>query len=260
MRDACRTYRREHLLDADSDDSHRHAEHCVNCQRFHEMERATAALVQAHRATLVAPAALRDRIAATLETERASGAAGHRRPSTLRRALIAASVLIPLMVGLVILLSTRSSGRSRADEVAELIVEDHLKYARREDRLQLASASPAEMQGWFEQELQLAAKIPELRNATLVGGRRCKLGGRPAALAFYERRDAAGRSEPISLFVFEPRGEDWSGMHEVTGLAGKRACRHHDRGVGLLVWEERALIYVVTGALDADELAELVAN
>lgn len=254
MRDPCRTYRRALVLGELDETTSAHPTGCSACRRHSELEHEVAGALARHRAMLVPPEALRERLASTLAAER-SRVPWHR--ALVRPVLVAALLVIPLVAGLLLWLG-RPDGKERADLLADIIVEDHLKYAHRADRLQIADASPAQMQAWFERELAIAAKLPALRGATLVGGRRCKLGERRAALAFYEHLAPDGTTQPLSLFVFEPRGEDWSGMHEVKGVAGKRVCRHHDRGVGLLVWQERALVYVIAGALETEELAQLI--
>jgi hypothetical protein len=191
---------------------------------------------------------LRERIALAIDSEIRG------RPRR-RRILVAALAVAAVAVVTVVLLAVPSepTGVERAHRTTEALVADHLEYAHRNDRLQVASMSRSEVERWFESEVQLAVRLPELDGARLLGGRHCQVAGRSAALAFYDRG-----GEPVSVFVFPSRGEDWSDMHEIAGRSGKRTCRHHDRGVGLLVWEERGLIYAVASALDAPELEGLV--
>lgn len=83
--------------------------------------------------------------------------------------------------------------------------------------------------------------------------------GRPAALVFYQRDSAEADPEPLSLFVFETAGEDFSAMDELDGLPGKRTCHRASRGVGIIVWEERGLVYALTAALETEQLGALLA-
>lgn len=266
MPESCRAYRHALLVGAPRPDGDDHAAGCPDCCRFRDVELGTADAIRAGRPTWTASSSLRERVAIALEAERqAAGrsmpARGASRRSRRRVLMIAGGVLAAAAAAALVVAvrAGRADGQQLAHEMAEALVDDHLKYARRADRLQLAATSPPALETFFEQELQLAAKLPVLGDARLVGGRRCKLRGRPAALAFYDAARAdhpAG--DPISLFVFESRGEDWSRMKEIPGLRGKRTCRHHERGVGLVIWEERGLVYAMAGALEADELGRLL--
>ncbi len=242
--DACRSYRRAAVT---GDAAPAHA--CDACAQFVERERDTAELVRRHRPEWRAPSELRERIAIAIEAARA-----HRDPApihTRRRAVVAIAAAVVVAAVVTWLVWPRADGRARADETADQIVSDYLEYAQRADKAQIASASPAELEAWYAGEVKLAATVPQLRGARIVGGRHCHLGDRSVALTFFELAGEHGASPtPLSLFVFEPRGEDWSKLETVASLPGKKkACRHERRGVALLVWQERGLDYVLAGAL-----------
>jgi len=246
--EACRAFRRAHLLGEPVDPTHLAS--CVECGRYRDADRAIAGIVGAHAPRATAPAGLRERVAGAIEAEREA----RRRNGGSRRTLLVGAIggVAAAAGALAIWRRRADEGTRRARATAGLIVEDHLEFARRADRVQRVSTSPRELEGWFLDQLDLAVTVPELQRAPLVGGRRCNLGGRPAALAFYDRGGA-----PVSLFVLEPGGEDWSCMEEVTGL-GWRARHFHARGVGVIVWEERGLLHALAAALDTDELRDLL--
>lgn len=263
MRETCKDFRRSFLQGEIDPNLDEHTTECPECRHFKDMEHRTIEVVRTGRPRWTASSSLRERVVATLEAEREAGHRTNPRRLWTRRNVLLFAGLTATAAATVLFVAPgplRNAGHRRAHSTAELLVDDHLKYARRSDHNQLTTSSPAELQGWFEHQVELAAKLPDMHGARLVGGRRCSVQGRPAALAFYEKiGDDGRRSEPLSLFVFEPRGEDWSEMEEVPGLGGKRLCHHHQRGVGLLIWEERGLVYAVAGALEADELRALVA-
>lgn len=256
MDERCREFRRVFLLDEGPPGEDPHPRACADCRAFAEAERKTAEVLRAHAPRWQPPAHLREGITATLDKERSNRARG----LYMRRALVAAAAVLMLIGGAAMwrVMSPRD-GQQRAHATTVLIADDFLKFASLgPEKLQISSGDGAEVERFFAEQLRLAAKIPRLNGLALVGGRRCNLGGRPAALIFFGRH-ASESSEPYALFVFEPRGEDWSAMPEVPELRGRRACHQSKRGVGILIWEERGLVYALAGAQDIEHLKEHVA-
>lgn len=257
---ACRAYRRSLLIDglAGLALAHDHPEACSECRQFRDAERAVSAAIHDGRPRWVASVALRERIVAAVEAERHR--ADPRRRRSRRVALQVAVGAFAAAAAIVVYLAwpRGADPQAEAHALAELLVDDHLQFEARRDRLELATSSPVELQAWFQREVAIAPRLPKLGGASLTGGRSCRIGGRPAALAFYQTSPADLAPEPLSLFVFAAGDEDWSAMHEVPGLAGKRMCRYHERGIGLLIWQERGLVYAVAGALDPDALRALL--
>jgi hypothetical protein len=249
----CREFRRAFLLEG-NEEWGSHAESCADCRAFVDAERKAAELLRAHGQRERAPLHLRERVAAVLDGEAGRRARGLRR----RRVIGAAAALAALgaVAAWAVVSRLDGDGRHRAHETMALVAEDFLEYAPMgKARLQIESGDAAAVERFFAERVRLAAKVPPLKGLTLVGGRRCAVGGRPAALAFLERRAKEG-AEHYGLFVFEPRGEDWSAMPEVPNLGGRRACHQSKRGVTILVWEERGLVYALAGALEIERLKE----
>jgi len=233
-----------------------HEAECALCRRFRQAEQDVGDALRTLAPRFVAPASLRDKVAAMLEAERApAGAPGLRRRCVwlgVAAALAAAVALVAWRVG-------GAGGTDRAWATSLLVVGDYFQFAyASSEKLQVAADDAAGVEAFFREKLGFEAKLPPLSGARLLGGRRCSLAGRPAALAFYERPIETGLTDPVLLFVFQPAGEDWSGMRPVPGLVKRRASVHQARGVGLLVWEERGLVYMLAGNRDGDELATLL--
>ena len=258
MNAPCRGYRRAVLLASPAAVDDAHASHCEGCKRWSTSERRAAELVRANRPSWQAPVELRERVTATLEQERA-----RKQVRTFLARRLAIGSLAAVAAGLVIALVVsrhEPSGAEGARAAVDFLVADHLEFARRgPDRLKVASASPTEVQAYFEEHMELAPRIPPLGGARLLGGRRCSLGGNPAALVFYEYVPGEGdEPESISLFVFEPRGADFAAVGETVQLGERRAVEISQRGVSLLLWEERGLVYALAGAVEAHELRRLI--
>ena len=259
MDQGCRAYRAAFLLgELLAGPLAHHEAACALCLRFRQAEQDVGDALRTVAPRFVAPASLRDKIAAALEAERArAGAPGLRRRFVWLGVAVALAAAVPLIVSRV----SGDAGPDRARATSLLVVEDYLQFAHAgSEKLQIAAVDDdaANVEAFFRERLAFEAKLPRLSGAHLLGGRRCSLAGRPAALAFYERPIETGLTEPVLLFVFQPAGEDWSGMRRVPGLVKRRACVNQARGVGLLVWEERGLVYVLAGNRDGEELATLL--
>jgi|GEM_PF-4519806 len=260
MTPSCRNYRRALLLGDLVDEVARHANDCGSCARFRDRELGTQNVVRQHRPSWRASPELRSRVSSALAAARREDVA-HRFGGW--RLLGAAAVVAATVVIIAIAAPWQrdgheTAGQREAHATTDFVVNDHLRYARgRSTHTELRSRSVAEIQAYFERQLSLAVRVPRLAGARLTGARRCSVRGRPAALVFYERT-GDGHAEPLSLFVFEKAGEDFSAMDEIEGMPGKRSCHRASRGVGIVVWEERGLIYVLAGALDTDELGALL--
>jgi len=257
MDPSCHEYRRAVLLGEVDASSKMHPLTCVACRNFEEAERATSAMVRRAGTSWQSPAHLRENLAAAFERERERSA----RVVSPRRLALVAGLMVLLGSGALAIWISRAdtAGQRRAHATTEQIVADFLKSARLgPEGLQILTRDPAAVESFFAERIHLAAKVPPLTGLTLIGGRQGDLGSRPAALLFFEQRRPEG-AEPISLFVFEPQGEDWSHMPEVKGLSGRRTCHEHKHGVGVLVWEERGLIYALAGALELDQLKGMLA-
>jgi anti-sigma factor RsiW len=252
MDPTCREFRRAMLLGEVDASSNSHPLTCVACRSFEEAERATSAMVRRAAPRWRAPAHLRENLAATLDRERERAA---RFVSVRHLALVAGFTVLLVLGALGVWIGRAETARQRrAHATTEEIVADFLRYARLgPEGLEILTKDPAAVERFFAERIRLAAKVPRLSGVTLIGGRQSNLGNRPAALLFFEQSRPEG-AEPLSLFVFEPQGEDWSHMPEVKGLSGRRTCHEHKHGVGVLVWEERGLTYALAGALELDQL------
>jgi hypothetical protein len=255
MNEHCRGFRIAWLTCETPQTPDSHLRSCSECRAFVDAERQATQLIRSLAWKWEPPVQLRERVAATLARERS-----RRRRVIPRRVALAAAAVAVAMAGTTLawMRSSDASGHERAHQTTALIAEDFLKFASKgPEKLQVASRDPAVVERFFAEHLRLAAKVPRLRDLTVVGGRRCDVGGRPAALIFLERELPAG-PEPYALFVFEPDGEDWSTMPELPTLRGRRACHQSKRGVGIILWEERGLVYALAGAEEIERLSGVV--
>lgn len=245
MRTGCRTARRFLLLGEGGTESVReHLRECKDCRDFETAEREVAGLVRRMAARPPAPRALRERLLAALETER--GRLGRRwKLGRARVAAIAIAAVVAAASGWIYL----GRGASEARRTVEALVLDHLKYAGSGPGPELGSSSTQEVEEWLRDQTRLAVALPDFSEASLLGARRCEVRGRPAALVLYRLAGAGGPGSTASLFAFQGGKEDWSRMETVSNSRTRRICRAHDRGLSVLVWEDRGLTYALVTEL-----------
>lgn len=122
-----------------------------------------------------APALSPDRVRA-----RVLEVAGPPRQRVLRRVAVAAALVLITLGGML----ARRPGLDAA-----LLVEleaQHLKAFAHGRPCEFESADPAAVSAWITANAAQAVDVPQLPNATLLGARRCKLGGRPAVALVYQ--------------------------------------------------------------------------
>jgi anti-sigma factor RsiW len=178
------------LEPAEELDLRRHLDVCESCRAQVDGLLALKEAVAGSAEVRPVPHTLRERLA-TLGQPRARGWMG----GLVALAALAALALIAVGV-------TRLSDRTRQaepDRVIEALVADHLHFLQVQDAVELASDDPAEMAAWFADKVPFPVRVPELRSATLLGGRLCSLWGNKVALAFYEVEGTR-----VSLFLADP--------------------------------------------------------
>lgn len=251
----CLAARRSILLGGEAAASVReHLERCEACRRFEAGGRAVAATVRERASRPPAPQTLRERLVAALEEERHRSTHGWRRWWRSAGLLAAASALAVAIVALLI----PARGVAEAHRTVAALAADHLEYAAG-GPMELASSSPAEVADWLRTHTRLAVSVSMPPGATILGARRCTLRGRPAALVSYRLPGGEGgdRGSSASLFVFQGAGEVWTSMEAITIRRPKRICRAHDRGLNVLVWEDRGLTYAFVTEIPEPELSRL---
>jgi anti-sigma factor RsiW len=229
-----------------------HLERCEGCRRFEDNERAVATAVRDRAPRPAAPQALRERLVAALEAERRRTA---RRWWRWAGAAFLAAATALAVAGVVLL--RPAVGVAEARRTVAALAADHLEYAAAGGLMEIESSSPAEITDWLRARTRLAVRVSIPPGATVVGARRCSLRGRPAGLVAYRLTGSDGTREAASLFVFQGAGEEWSSMETVATGRPKRICRAHDRGLGVLVWEDRGLTYAFVSGLPEPELRAL---
>jgi anti-sigma factor RsiW len=252
MKAECRSARRAILL-GEGGGGHvdSHLRDCVDCRDFEQSERSMARLVRERAVRPEAPHALRERVVAALEKERLRS---QQRWAWwwIRRGGVAALLLAAVISGLYY-----RHGVAEAQRTVEAVIADHFEQVADGAGAQLAAASTDQIRELARSKLKLAVRVPALPQAKLIGGRPCRLRDRPAVMILYRLGGSDSHVSTASLFVFRSSGERWSAMEVLPGSRSKRICHAHDRGLSVLVWEDRTVTYALVTEIDQPRLQEL---
>lgn len=214
---------------------------CRRCAELARRERELRQLLRRQPREAASPE-LRARIVARLR--------GAERRAVLRpwilapaAAAVAASLIVAALLPAV---------RPAAPLVGDL-VDKHIAYAQIDRPAELASADPAEIEGWFRQRARLSVTVPDYSPAgiRLIGARLAETHERKAAYLLYEK----GRTL-LSVFIVPLAPSD-------AALAGTRvAYRGHEyltqerKGYRTVSWTDGQAVFGLVSMLDYDALLE----
>jgi anti-sigma factor RsiW len=168
-----------------------------------------------------------------------------------RRRFLATAAALVMMVGagmwLVVGGGDEKPGPSR---FAELLVSDFEHFLEEGSRVQFASTDAQAVADWLRERTALAVVLPVSAGsrAQLVGCRKCKIAGQPAAFAIYEMD-----RNPVSLVAVAADGQDLEGMQEVR--RDDATCWIDDcRGHAVVACRVGELVYAAVSILSEKEL------
>lgn len=143
-------------------------------------------------------------------------------------------------------------GGTGHDELAHVLVADHIHYLQAPDALEIPSTDPAEVAAWLQARVSFPVRIPHPNNIRLLGGRLCSPLGRQAALVFYEHG-----GKRLSLFMLAaqaiPPGE--KDEIQVVRQNNPRCARTFGKYALCLMGSEDVVVAVVAEAPEIEDLA-----
>ncbi len=109
-------------------------------------------------------------------------------------------------------LADRGDKDHQTPHLAELLVADFEHFLDEGAKLEFDSSKPHQVADWLLDKTTLAVILPQIKSeqSRLLGGRKCKIDGRPAAFAVYQLNGALA-----SLVAFKAKEGDLEGMAEV---------------------------------------------
>jgi len=233
----------------------RHIERCHDCAREAETERA----IRQHLArALQADGAegMPDDAALEQAVRRATGRvrwmASWSRRARLTTGIAAALVLVPL-IGL----AWRSGWVGHSDApLATLLVTDFEHFVNNGQPVQIASDDAQAVSGWLRSQTQLPVTLASAAggHCKLIGGRKCEIGGRPAAFAVYEMN-----GKPASLVVVPSAVANFKGMRS-TEHEGSAYWVDRCKGHAVVACQQGDLVYACVSTLAEEELLHLMSE
>ncbi len=208
-----------------------HYGQCAACQGYFRRE---AELVRrlGRLATVTAPAGLRARIAAALETAR---------PARGRRWAVAgvSAALAAAALGLVVLRPTSVP----PEATRPLVVEARVGL----DEAAMASSDLAQIEAWLAERLGYRVVVPDITDATPVGARIATLGGASIPMAVY----VYANGMPLSYFAL-PSGELMG-----VPVPGRDVLAVSSNGHQVALWTEQGLVRAVVAPMHREALIEI---
>jgi len=141
--------------------------------------------------------------------------------------------------------------RSPISEFALMAVDTHLRYLRGQLPLEIVSASPAQISGWFAGKVPFSLKLPNYQESSgqeklyrLEGARLVGFKSDYAAYVAYQMRQ-----RPITLVVTSNSVALPSGGEEIVSKGLKF---HYDSidGLKVITWSDRGLTYALVSDLE----------
>lgn len=209
--------REDELVEPPTPAQERHIEGCTRCAARRAAALAVRAAIRGlPRIAEPPPAAL-----ALLDREAMTARASGRRKVALTLALAASFSVIAILT----FVRARATAPMSAT-LAEEIALDHLHYERRVEAAEI-SGSLDQIATFFERTLARRPRLAAVEAATLVGGKRCRIGGQWSALIWLDR---AGRW--LSLFSMP---QDAVTRRGCVQAAGVNVCGTRDPSGGARV-------------------------
>lgn len=228
----------------------RHIKHCAKCSEFFRGEETLKNLIKERAPREKAPPSLREKVLAEIAKRHGQKLSDrfHNVFRSIRTARIIPLTLIGVfLILLAILVFYSVSLNQEHQSLAYLLAEDHITNIP--ETAQILSSEPRSVEDWFRGKVDFMLKVPELRGATLRGGRLCRIKNSRIALLFYEKD-----KKTISLFAMDDSLADIGKVE----IQGKNLYHQSEKGCNLIFWREKGIVYALVSDIRREELVRLI--
>ncbi len=211
-----------------------HLDGCTHCHQELDTIRLLGAELRAQLPVHKAPEFLRQRITAVPGSSNVAGRSNYRlrnMPGFAVAGWIVAALALMVIVW---------QFQSRENFPASAFVKDHTNYLKNRELAQVNMSDPAALEKWFGERVDFHPVVPKMNDATLLGGRVCKVADERVVLAFWAHND-----ETFTIFT-RPDSEalNLDPMPEIA-VGGRTMHQSSAEGYSLLLWRENGLLHVL---------------
>ena len=239
-----------------------HLDSCAMCREHLEAEEELSVTLHRSRPLYSAPAALRDRVAASVIEDTVSNRAQDStyqpasrnfgaRLSGMMQFLASWRILAPASIAIALCLAVvpNIERRVQAASYIETAVAEHRSCINGDLRPGLESGSPEQVTAWFAGKVPFDFRLPAAESTLeknlayrLTGATLVNFKGSPAALVTYE-----GQNEKVSLLVDSSKTAIVTGGDEVR-LGNLTFHYHNDSGFRVVTWTVHGLSYALVSS------------
>lgn len=226
----------------------RHMSACPQCGAWRKAQRGWRDALQEKLPRLETPLEVKERLFETLARARADGPLGVQRQR---------SVWAVLSVGLAAMLVALvwvSRETTQEGLLLAAVTEDHLLSMARSTAVEFSSDDAATVARWFTGRVDFAVMPHRLQGADLLGGRLCTLADRRAALWIFQRGTTR-----VSLFQLPAQDLRLGSLHPMSAEGRSYLCGHR-KGMTVLAWTERDVLFALVSELPEDDMLRLTAG
>ncbi len=140
-----------------------------------------------------------------------------------------------------------------------MFVEQARQDHRRDLPVDVTGPDPTRVANWLQPRVPFRVVPPVMGKAQLLGARLHRMDGHDGALLVYDLPDDQARSHKVSVFVFDPQGQDpGSDLRERKRIGAREVYLDRRGGYRSAMFQDDGLGYVVTTDVDEDRLLRLV--
>ena len=228
-----------------------HLEHCCQCANEAEIERMIGKrLTRTLNGACKQPAGDDQTILRHLESD--DSAVERRRISRRGRKLWRIGVAAVILIALSVWITMRAGLLTGAPSFADMLIADLTHISADGPVLAVVSDDPEKITTWVREQMRWDVKLPTSYQTAfrLLGVRRCHIGGRYAALTYYQLGET-----PVSLVILPSSQDDFT-MMQTVGAPG--LFIDHCKGHVVVARQDGSLTYAAVGRVPQDKLRELI--
>ena len=243
-------------LDASlSMDFQHHIDHCAVCAREIEIERAIHG--QLTRAIKTQGSEIPFNKHAIKQIIKQDKTSVVQPRLVFRRTFLAACATVIVAVGIASHFVMKNVGDTKNhSEFVNLVVGDFEHFLQEGQPINFASSNANSVSDWLLQQTDLEVILPSVKGiyCKLIGARKCKIQGDPAAFVVYEMHGT-----PISLLAVTGRSDSLKQMDQIE-YNGRIHWVDHLKDISVVAYRQNNLIYAMTSKLDKHELIHFLSG